>query len=191
MKSAATHRRRQQLKRLTLRAVLVTAIWSNLLQVSPAFAQNFALIEYRVSESIGKTDDVNQYAFAFQLRAPSRLRTHHLEFALGSVSSSIEDRPFASFGVVWRLPGERIPFVHERMYVDFGFSPTWLAGSNVNGRNLGGNLHFTSSFSLGTHLDRRRSLDLSFRIQHTSNGGLSGDNPGLDMIGIGLTFHPQ
>jgi len=34
----------------------------------------------------------------------------------------------------------------------------------------------------------RRELTLSVRIHHISNGGLSSENPGTDMLGIELSY---
>jgi hypothetical protein len=53
---------------------------------------------------------------------------------------------------------------------------------------MGGNLHFTSSAALGATFGARESVALSLRIQHTSNGGLSSTNPGMDIIGLNFAF---
>ncbi len=174
-------------KILLLLVVLVTSV---VMPASNVYAETFFPVEYRVSESIGKTDDVNQYAIVLPVPAPRRLRANRLELGIGTFSSPLEDRPFVSLGAVWRVQPRWLPLIRDRLHVDVGFSPTWIAGSRLNGIDLGGNLHFTSSISVGRFIDRKETVALSLRIQHTSNGGLHGTNPGLDMLGLNLTFQP-
>ena len=137
--------------------------------------------EYRIASAASKFDDTYQFTAAYRLRAPRALQAHHLELALGTVYTTSETEAFVSFGPVWRFPlGEGSSFV------DFGFSPTFLSGTDFNGRDIGGNVHFTSSLAVGTRFGRAEKYSLGLRAQHTSNGGLDHTNPGLDMIG--LTF---
>ena len=35
----------------------------------------------------------------------------------------------------------------------------------------------------------RENISVALRVQHTSNGGLSNTNPGLDMIGLSFAFN--
>lgn len=147
------------------------------------WAASFSPMDYRFSAAQDKFDDVAQYAVAFHVRPPRRLRARSLELAIGSISSSQDDRGFVSFGPVWRFPIAR-----QGMFVELGFSPTLITGSKFNGRDLGGNFHFTSSFALGATFGYRKRVAVSLRAQHTSNGGLHETNPGIDMVGINLSF---
>ena len=137
--------------------------------------------EYRLASSVAKFDDTYQFAAAYRLRAPRALRAHHLEVAVGTIYTTTETEAFVSVGPVWRLPIQS-----DRTFVDFGLSPTVLSGTEFSGRDLGGNVHFTSSLSINTRFGRTAKYSLGLRAQHTSNGGLDSTNPGLDMIG--LTF---
>ncbi len=88
-------------------------------------------------------------------------------------------------GPVWRLP------INSRsLFAELGISPTLLSGSSFNGCDMGGNFHFTSTLVVGRTFGARDSVALSLRIQHMSNGSLSRTNPGMDMIGINVTFNP-
>lgn len=138
--------------------------------------------EYRLLGSTSKFEDTYQFAAAYRLRAPRPLRAHHLELAVGTVYTSAESRPFLSLGPVWRFAVSN----DGSTFADVGFSPTLLSGTRFNGRDIGGNFHFTSSLALGTRFGRAEQYSLSLRAQHTSNGGLDSENPGLDMLG--LTF---
>ena len=171
--------------------IFAVAMTSVSLRSTPAYAEGFFPTEYRATESIGKHDDVSQYALVFHGRPPRRLFAERMELAIGSLSGFDQNRWFVSYGAVWRMPRRWMPFARDAMHVDFGFSPTWIAGSTVNGRDLGGNLHFTSSISVGAYLNGRRTLELSARIQHTSNGGLDSDNPGIDMLGLSLVYRAR
>ncbi len=163
--------------------VFVSAMISFTLNSSNARAATATPTDYRVVAASGKYDDTTQYAMAFRMRPPRRLRARHLELAVGTISTSQETRVFVSLGPVWRLPiNNRLP------YVELGFSPTLLTGSSLNGRDLGGNFHFTSSISIGATFGTRQNISLALRVQHTSNGGLSSTNPGLDMIGLNFAF---
>jgi len=139
---------------------------------------------YRVSVAGDKFSDTWQSAATFHLRAPRRIRAKRLELAVGTVSASNETRPFVSFGPVWK-----IPTTDRRLFLELGSSPTLFAGSTFNNRDLGGNLRFTSSVTIGTTFGARDASSISLRIQHTSNGGLNNANPGMDMIGINFAFN--
>ena len=154
------------------------------LSYQTAYASTLRPNVYRVSVAGDKFSDTWQVAATFHLRAPRRIRARRLELAVGTVSTSNEIILFVSFGPVWRLP-----ITDRRLFVEIGFSPTFFAGSTFNHRDMGGNLHFTSSATFGTTFGARDASSISLRIQHTSNGGLNSTNPGLDMIGINFAFN--
>ncbi len=190
--TSGTRRATDANRHFWLQALIWTiAIASISLRATPAYADGFFPTEYRAMESIGKHDDVSHYALVFHGRPPRRLFAERMELSIGTLSAADADRWFVSYGAVWRLPRRWMPFVRDAVHLDFGFSPTWIAGSTVNGRDLGGNLHFTSSLSVGGYLNARRTLELSARIQHTSNGGLNNVNPGLDMLGLSLAYRTR
>lgn len=162
---------------------LAVVLLSCALNGANARATSLVPNDYRVMAAGDKFDGVHQYAVAFKIRPPRRLRARHLELAVGSVSSSTADRAFVSFGPVWRFPIAR-----EAAFLEFGFSPTLLSGSEFGGRDLGGNFHFTSSISIGATFGRRQAIAVSLRAQHTSNGGLHDANPGIDMLGLNVSY---
>ena len=139
--------------------------------------------DYRLAVADDKFADTWQFAVAYRLRPPRRLRAQYLELAVGTISTSADNNLFVSLGPVWRLP------LHsESLFVEFGISPILLSGTSFNGRRMGGNFHFTSSAAIGTHFGARDAMSVSLRIQHTSNGGISSTNPGMDMLGITFAF---
>ena len=180
-----TDRTRPFLRSRILHAgVFVTAMLTIALNSANAFAANLHPAGYRIAAGGDKFEGTRLFAAAFKTRPPRRLRARHLELVVGALAASAEDRAFVSFGPVWRLPIE-----HRSLFVELGFSPTLLAGSTLNGRDLGGNLHFTSSIAIGATFGERQTLSLSLRAQHTSNGGLNDTNPGIDMFGINIALN--
>lgn len=133
--------------------------------------------QVRVSLAGDKFDGVVQYAVSAESSAPSILRAHHADLAVGAISSSSDSEVFLSYGPVWRLQSPESAF-----FVDFGIAPTLISDSKFGGRDLGGRFHFTSSVSFGASFGRSNIIAL--RIQHLSNGGLNATNPGMDMIGL-------
>jgi hypothetical protein len=138
--------------------------------------------EYRVATAYRSVSDVRQFAVAWQTRAPRWTRAARAELAAGAISGLGKSRAFVSAGPVWRLND-----ADKLLFVEFGFSPTLLGGSTLCEYDLGGNIHFTSTFIVGRALGRRQQYLLSMRIQHLSNGGLNSTNPGLDSIGVGFS----
>ena len=139
--------------------------------------------DYRVAVAGDKFEGTELVAVAFKLRPPRRLRARYMELVVGSLTSSVENRAFLSFGPVWRLPLGR-----SDAFIDVGLSPTLLDGSSLNGRDLGGSFHFTSSIAFGMTVGQREAVSVALRLQHTSNGGLRSTNPGLDMLGFNVAY---
>ena len=145
-------------------------------------------IEIQFGTTPGESVATKQVAFAYHASAPRWLHANRLEFGLGAISQAEESRLFLSLGPVWRWTP---PTVDKRWFIDFGFSPTVLGGAKFNGKDLGGNLHFTSSLAIGRKFGTRSASTVSLRVQHMSNGGLNSTNPGVDMIGLNFTYRPE
>ena len=184
MKRSSTQTRRIGHSKVLHTVVFVIAMISFSLSSSNAWATSVAPTDYRVVAANGKFADTTQFAVAFRMRPPRRLRARHLELAIGVISTPIENRAFVSLGPVWRLP-----IASRFLFVELGFSPTIITGSSFNGRDLGGNFHFTSSASIGATFGARKNISIALRVQHTSNAGLSKINPGLDTIGLNFAIN--
>lgn len=160
--------------------IAASSTWPVHAPAAPSFPSGPA--EYRLLQAAGSFADTSQFTVAYRFRGPPTIRAHHLELALGTIWSPTQTGAVVSFGPVWRLPlsnsGQR--------FLDFGFSPTLVSGTDFGARDLGGHLHFTSSLAIGARFGRTEKYSISLRAQHTSNGGLHNNNPGLDMLG--LTF---
>ena len=164
-------------------AVFVIAVIAFTLNDSNARAASVMPTDYRFAMAGDKFEDTWQLAVAFRMRSPYRLRAKYMELAVGTISTTEVSQPFVSFGPVWRLP-----INSRRLFVQLGFSPTLLGGSTFHGRDLGGKFHFTSSATVGMTFGARDAVELALRIQHMSNGSIRNTNPGMDMIGLNLSF---
>ena len=157
---------------------------SCMLNNSLAQADSVIPSDYRLATAGDKFSDTVQFAAVFKFRPPRRLRARRMELVVGTIATSQESRLFVSLGPVWQLP-----IVNRSMFFELDISPTFIGGSSFNQRDMGGNFHFTSFAAVGARFGKRDALSLSLRVQHTSNGGLSRTNPGMDMIGINLAFN--
>lgn len=148
-----------------------------------AYGTDESMPRIRLGTASDKFKNTTQLAVAFDFMSPKFFHARHIEVAIGTNSTSNEREAFISFGPVWR-----VPVWNQTVFFDFGFSPTLLSGSSFNGRDLGGHFHFTSSLAVGANIGRHRTSSITLRIQHTSNGGLDKTNPGLEMVGLELSF---
>lgn len=71
--------------------------------------------------------------------------------------------------------------------LDLGFRPTWMLKDEYGKDDFGGGLQFSSHVGLSINW---QAMTFSYRLQHTSNGGIYDSNPGLNlhMIGLGYRF---
>ncbi|MGM0812977.1 acyloxyacyl hydrolase [Thioalkalivibrio sp.] len=67
----------------------------------------------------------------------------------------------------------------SRWHFEIGVKPTLLSEDRFGARDLGGQFHFTSH--AGIRYELRPRISLGYRLQHTSNAGISSPNPGLDL----------
>ena len=90
--------------RLLHATVFLSAMLSISLQDNIARAADLWPDSFRVGKSIQKFEETWQYAVAWQLRAPRRIRAQYLDLAVGVIKSPGDSRTFISLGPVWRLP---------------------------------------------------------------------------------------
>ena len=110
-----------------------------------------------------------------------------LDFAAGWLERGNNAASFISFGPSYRM--HLYKSNSGRWFTDFGAHPTYISKSQFGGKALGGKFFFTSYVGLGAYLDRQRKTSLVLRLQHTSNAGLSNSNPGVDMLGLTVSYH--
>lgn len=163
--------------RRTCTRLQTISITAALLISSVAQAVDFSPSEVRISTAGDKFDGVTQIAVTAKTPTPEIFGAHHAEYSFGAMFATGESEIFASYGPVWRLPVSE-----SDLFVDLGIAATLISGTRFEGREIGGHFHFTSSVSIGKRFGRTQYFAL--RIQHLSNAGLNGTNPGMDMIGL-------
>lgn len=166
--------------------VLLTFGMTLTLLYSPAGAFQFESIAMRNMDTFKKFGGVTQNALVIKTKIEGSEYFNRIEFASGELTDDEDGSFFVSAGPSWRfnkrISGNGIAFI------ELGTSPTWIENGNFGDESLGGHLFFTSNVQLGMYFGHRRALTLSVRIHHISNGGLSSDNPGTDMVGIELSY---
>ena len=110
-----------------------------------------------------------------------------LDFTAGWLERGSDTASFISVGPSYRMHLNKSNL--GRWFADFGAHPTYVSKSQFGGKPLGGKFFFTSYLGLGAYLDRQRKTSLLLRLQHTSNSGLSNCNPGVDMLGLTVSYH--
>jgi hypothetical protein len=116
----------------------------------------------------------------WDLLGPFRIQPR-LEFSAGWLTGQHLSSFVGSAGVGLLLSHHNWPLNAEA-----GILPTYISRSEFGFLNLGTEFQFTSH--LGVSWDFATHFRLGYRIQHMSNGGLSPNNPGLNMNIFSLSY---
>jgi hypothetical protein len=82
--------------------VFLVAMLSISTNSANAMATDLVPQNFRVSVAADNVKNTWQYAVAYQLRPPRRLRARHLELAIGAIATTSQTHAFVSFGPVWQ-----------------------------------------------------------------------------------------
>jgi hypothetical protein len=138
-------------------------------------------VEYQAATAVNSFHETQALAISITNVHWERIRDfQHLQFSAGGLISGSQFTPFISIGPVWKRQFQ------NRLFLSLSVSPALLGRSRLLGEPLGGHFHFTSALSIGRRIGSSGSIAL--RIQHTSNASLRRTNPGLDMIGLSISF---
>lgn len=166
--------------RYLLAGMLIT--WGSLVSAEPPESD---APQIRALSAVAGFADTEQYAIAISFAAPKWLEADRLELAFGGIEGNVGTSPFISYGPVWRWQA-----FSPNGFVELGFSPTLIGDDQFSeDSDLGGHVHFTSSFAVGRTFGEDDETELALRLQHTSNGGLEEINPGLDLLGLSLVVN--
>ncbi len=143
------------------------------------------------AETVKHVDGMHQQGVLLRYRVNNRSASSwipsSLDLTTGTLERGSDAGSFVSFGPSYRYDVSKSEA--GRWFVDFGVHPTYVAKSTYGGRSLGGNFHFTSYLGLGAYLGRQKKTSVLIRYQHTSNAGMNTPNPGLDMMGLTISYH--
>jgi hypothetical protein len=135
-----------------------------------------------------KDEDFQQYEIFLNRRLPWSWHwsggwqlDSWLDGSAGVLNGGGQSGFVGSLGISLVAGVERLP-----LFLDVGISPTVLSRSTFGEADFGGNFQFTSH--LGLRLRLGRQFELTYRVQHMSNGDLATPNPGSDMNMFSLAY---
>ncbi len=153
-------------------------------------AYEFDTVGVRHGKTISKFSGMTQQAVTVTFRRnnppPKFFYPASLDFAVGQFSRDNDDSLFISFGPSFR---PEIGWFRDTLwFFEYGIHPTLLKGSQFGDKNIGGDVQFTTHIGFGGYFGRRRKGSFLLRIQHTSNGRVNDENPGVDMITLEFNY---
>ena len=166
--------------------IKLLAIFTLLLIHNLANAYQIDSVAARNMSSFKKFDGLVQNAIVIKTSNNNIPYVDKIELSSGGLTNGEDSSFFVSAGPSWRF-NKRVAR-SGLAYIEFGINPTWIDNGHFSDESLGGSMFFTSNVQLGVHFGRHRELSLSVRVHHISNGGLSTDNPGTDMIGFEMSY---
>lgn len=115
------------------------------------------------------------------LGAGWRIRTE-ADFSVGLLARGHEKGAVATAGPAFA-------FGHDRFPIEFlaGCSASLLSRDEFDAVNFGIPFQFTSHVGFDFHFGTR--VTAGYRMQHMSNAGFSGHNPGLDLHSFAIAYH--
>ncbi|MDA0321650.1 MAG: acyloxyacyl hydrolase [Verrucomicrobia bacterium] len=93
------------------------------------------------------------------------------------------------FSPVFRLVQKRIFSRQTKAYLEGSVGVHYLQDTMIGDRNVSSNFQFGDHLGLGVIFGRNSQFDLSYRLQHFSNGGVESPNPGLDFHAFRLAMY--
>jgi lipid A 3-O-deacylase len=77
-------------------------------------------------------------------------------------------------------------------YLEVGIGAAWVAPVyRRDDKQFSSRFQFRDHVALGWFVGHRRQWEVSLRVQHFSNAGIEQPNPGINMVGLRLAFHPS
>jgi hypothetical protein len=171
---------------------IATVILSAIFLAASARADiQFSSIGILGADSVQKFAGMRQYGVLLGYQVSSLSKAFwipsRLDFSGGWLERGSNASAFVSAGPSYRWHMNKSD--QSKWFVDFGVHPTFISQSRFEGKNLGGEVFFTSHLGLGLYLGRQRKTSLLLRYQHTSNAGLNDRNPGVDMLGLTFSYN--
>ena len=74
-------------------------------------------------------------------------------------------------------------------YVEAGIGAHLLSQTTIGHKDLSTNFQFGDHIGFGYRFSAHQGLDLSYRFQHLSNGGIKHPNPGINFHQVRLQYH--
>lgn len=104
-----------------------------------------------------------------------------LDLSVGWVGEGSRNAALLTGGPALTLERRGFP-----LSVEAGVSPSFLTRSHFETKDVGSPFQFSNYMGLNGELSR--SLRISYRFLHMSNGGVASPNPGLNMHLLGISY---
>ncbi len=104
-----------------------------------------------------------------------------MDFSAGWLGDPGHDAAIGTAGPTFLFGRAGLPLTFE-----LGSGPTLMSRYEFGTKNFGSSWQFTSH--LGANVEMGRHVRLSYRLQHMSNAGLDGHNPGLNLHVFGVSY---
>ncbi len=172
--------------RLSLSVILYAVLVASTAQADVVF-DSVGIVE---ADAVKKFDGLRQHGLVLTYRVRSESNRFwvpsSLDLSAGWLERASDTSNYVSFGPSYRI---NLGSGYGRWFADFGSHPTYIGKSSFDRKPLGGSFFFTSYLGVGAYLDSQQRMSFLLRYQHTSNAGIDGDNPGVDMIGLTFSYH--
>jgi hypothetical protein len=76
----------------------------------------------------------------------------------------------------------------QGVYGEAGFGPHLLSKTSINSTQLGSALQFGTHLGAGYRFGSKSAFDLSVKVQHISNGGITKPNDGINFSQVRLQY---
>lgn len=105
----------------------------------------------------------------------------------GHLNRSGDQGTFVSGGArVFYLPGWKVAGLP--VFLEGGESPTLMDRRHYGGKDFGSDIEFISHLTAGFRFGSGDAGSAGLRIQHMSNASISSTNPGVNMIGLQVSY---
>lgn len=135
---------------------------------------SFVQVAWRVSDHEGLQELVRPYGLVSQIEGSvgllrGRKAGASSGFLIGGVMPVIRRH--------WSLDG-----VQSKYFFEAGLGVNLFTHQHINSAtNAGTHFQFGEILGFGFALDRKGRVEIGYRLQHFSNGGITDENPGVDL----------
>ncbi len=103
--------------------------------------------------------------------------------------AAVDSTEVFGFTPAFRIVQKRIFALETNAYLEGAVGFHYLKSTMIGDRNVASNFQFGDHVGLGVIFGPDSQFDLSYRLQHFSNGGVDSPNPGLDFHALRFAVH--
>lgn len=135
---------------------------------------SFAQLAWKVSDHEGLQELVRPYGLASQIEGSVGLLRGR---KAGATSGFLVGGVMPVIRRYWALDG-----VQSKYFFEAGIGVNLFSGQRINSATRAGTLfQFGEVLGFGITLGDKGKVEMGYRLQHFSNGGITNENPGVDL----------